>query len=346
MINTITFAFSFVEVTHKATITASSFYNIPPFEKSFLPSLVADNDDNTAWSSLGEGCDAKLFFEFEKEEKITKVCARTRDMVDDPNVPSTDDSVIEKYDLLLDEVEDATCTLPDWRQIYCCSVLNPKPIKKLTLAANQCREREGGPANTGFKTIKVYIDSPMGSDVLDVALFGNDNTLQGSATNVKIFSSNTESKFSDSVTAVGHRARNLESDNTNIVGNDINITSSDNVVVLGNNLNIVNADYSILIGNDLKTTTPTQVIFGRYNLDSDAKFVLADGNSEKKLNLLEVYADGTIINNHITKMDERIKELEEKVKELEKVYNRECQKPDCQKLELRYEDDGCCTILR
>lgn len=328
------FSISAIDITKEAKITASSYYNIAPYENSFLPELAADEDNNTAWSSLHEGCDAKLFFEFPKEEKITRVCARSRDMVDDPNVLSTDDSVIESYDLIIDGEIDTTCILPDWRQVYCCSTTSRKLAKNVTLSAKKCRERENGPANTGFKTVRIYKESSSNS-LSDITILGNENSVHGGS-DVKLVSTGFKAKSSDLVASIGHDSINTRSDQTSIVGYKVNVTNSDGAVAFGNNLIVDNADESIVIGNNLKTSVPTQIVLGKYNAESSAKFVVSGGSIDNELNLMEVYADGTIFNKHI-------KQLEERIHVLETILNNECGAPNCKQLKLRYKEDGCCV---
>jgi hypothetical protein len=83
------------DLARTATATASSHYNVAPYQTAFLPSLAIDGDDATAWSSLGEGCAARLHLDLAAPAIVATVCARSRDMVDDPGLSHTDDSVIE-----------------------------------------------------------------------------------------------------------------------------------------------------------------------------------------------------------------------------------------------------------
>ena len=75
-------------------------------------------------------------------------------MVDDPNVPHKNDSVIELFDILLDGKFSITCILPDWRSVHCCTIPNVKKVEKITLDSKKCKESRDGPINTGFKTLK------------------------------------------------------------------------------------------------------------------------------------------------------------------------------------------------
>jgi len=328
-----------VDLALTATATASSHYNVAPYETAFLPSLAVDGDDDTAWSSLGEGCDAQLHIDLAAPATVDTVCARSRDMVDDPSAPHTDDSVIESYDLLLDGEAVETCVLPDWRQIYCCTVPVPKVAHRVTLAAKTCRERAGGPANTGFKTVQVFGSHDADSGIVDsVTLFGSDNLVEGDAQDTFVAGTDGYASRSDESTAAGHAARLLSSDEATAVGVDVNVTNADRAVAIGHALSVSNADDAVAIGSHLSTSTPTQVVFGAHNAPSGAKFVVGGGVAGAPANLLEVFADGTITNAHIASLEARIANLEAALLS--------CGDASCSDLKASYKASGCCPAKR
>jgi len=321
-----------------ATATASSHYNVAPHETAFLPSLAIDGDDATAWSSLHEGCAAQLHVDLAQAATVATVCARSRDMVDDPGAAHTDDSVIESYELRLDGAAVATCVLPDWRQVYCCSVPTPTAATRVTLAAKTCRERADGAANTGFKTVQIFAAEEATGSVRDATLVGNRNVVAGDSGDVSVFGSDSASTASDEATLLGHDSRMLHSDESTTLGVQNSVVSSDRAIVIGHSNAADNADDSVLLGSHLSTSVPTQVVIGTYGAASHAKLVFAAGSSAAPLNLVEVHADGTIENAHIARLEARIAALEAALLS--------CGDASCSDLKASYKTSGCCPAKR
>ena len=172
----VTFVNGQSNLVKNSQISASSYYNIAPYETSYLPSNVADENPNTAWASLGDKCDAYIEFLFNESKSVETICAQSRDMVDDPNVEHTDDSVIESYSVHADGLKIKDCSLPDWRNVYCCSFDSIVEAQTIRLHTEKCRERDNGPGNTGFKTVRIL--SPVKHEnvtVTDAKVIGNDD---------------------------------------------------------------------------------------------------------------------------------------------------------------------------
>ena len=300
-----------VDLASTATASASSFYAVPPYEDAFLPALAIDGDEETAWSSLHEGCAAELHLDLAAPAEVATVCARSRDMVDDPNVPRTDDSVIETYALKLDgRVVVNTCVLPDWRRVYCCSLPTPTVASRVTLAAQTCRERAGGPGNTGFKTVRVYATSAEGGVVNGATLVGNRNAVAGASEDVNVVGSDSSSASSDNANILGHDSRMLSSDDATVMGVDNSVINADRAIVLGYANSVNDADGAVLIGANLTTNVPMQVVIGSHGAITHADFAVAAGSAASPRNILEVYANGTIANEHIAQLEARIAALE------------------------------------
>jgi hypothetical protein len=326
------------EITDSLTVSASSYYNLPPHETAFLPEFAIDKDDSTAWSSLGEGCGAKFYISLESPMKIDTICARSRDMVDDPAVPHTDDSVIESFDILLDDKLSTTCILPDWKSVHCCSVVSAEKASKITLAAKKCRESANGPNNTGFKTVRVFVEGDDEGSAEHVTIVGSENMAQGSMEHVLISGSHMESRHSDSNVLTGHRSRSLSSDESSVMGSNLDVSFSDRAVAIGHDLNVQNSDDSVAIGSNLIVREPSQVVLGQYNAPSDANFVVASGSSSQTRNLFEVNDDGTIRNAHIQSLEQRVAQLETQLTEALSS----CQSPDCSNIRTAFVTSGCC----
>ena len=123
------------DLARTATASASSYYATPPYADSFLPAFAIDGDASTAWSSDGDGCAATYTLTLAEAASVATVCARSRDMVDDPAAPHTDDSVIESYDVFpRRHARGARASSPDWRAVYCCT-LDAAYASNVTLAA-------------------------------------------------------------------------------------------------------------------------------------------------------------------------------------------------------------------
>lgn len=337
------------EITNSLEVSASSFYNVPPYEKSFLPEFAIDNDDSTAWSSLGEGCDAKFVMKLEQPMKVHTICARSRDMVDDPNVPHTNDSVIESFDILLDGKFSTTCILPDWKSVHCCTVPDVKEVEKITLDSKKCRESKDGPNNTGFKTLKVFVEEDK-SEIEHMTIVGSENVAEGSAKHVLISGSHMKSSHSDSNILTGHKSRSLSSDESSVMGSEIEMSFSDMAVAVGHELQVQNADKSVAIGSNIVLKTPEQIVLGRYNTPSNSAFVVAAGSSSNTLNLFEINKDGSIKNTHIQTIEERITQLEKLEQRISQLENKltqalsSCREPNCDSIKTAYITSGCCPV--
>jgi hypothetical protein len=321
------------DLARTATASASSHYDLPPYETSFLPALAIDGDDATAWSSRGEGCDAVLHLDLAVPAVVETVCARSRDMVD-----TTDDSVIERFDVLRDGGIARTCTLPDWRQVYCCQ-MEPQLTRRVSLRATRCRERAGGPGNTGFRTVQVFGLGPADAAVTDVTLIGNRNVAADAATEVQVVGSDTRAGSSDRASLVGHEARALSSDDSSLLGTDLNVTASDGGIALGHGIHLEDADFAVAVGSHLRVTVPSQVVLGSFNdASSTAKFVVAGGSAEAPLHLLEVHADGRLVNTHVSDLEARVVALERQLADAVAS----CQQPECDDIRVAYRVAGCC----
>jgi hypothetical protein len=324
---------------NQAQISASSYYNIPPYQDAFVPSLVADGDASTAWSSNGEGCRAALYFTFSDSKTVDAICARSRDMVDDPAVPHTDDSVIESFKVLLDDVPVQTCILPDWRQEYCCTIVTPIPAKNITLAASSCRDRADGPGNTGFKTVVLHEARHQGGSADHSTIIGHENEIRGKSSGALLIGEDLHSDSSDDVLVQGHSTRILSSDNATITGVASSALHSDRAVVIGYNVNASNADNAVVVGSDLHTVVPTQVVLGSHNAPSIAKFVVAGGSATEPRNLLEIMPDGQLVNAHIDALEQKIVELEERLNE---ALSGCTGHPSCKDIKFSFRNAGCC----
>ena len=74
---------------------------------------------------------------------------------------------------------------------------------------------------------------------------------------------------------------------------------------------ITNANDAVAVGAHLAVQTPTQVVVGSHNDPaSAAKFVVAGGAPGAPLNLLEVLADGTVVNAYLDALVTRVVALE------------------------------------
>lgn len=345
MLPAFTFGFAKVpqDLARTAVATASSFYNVAPFEIAFLPSNAIDGDDATAWSSLGEGCAAKLFLTLDKATEVQTVCARSRDMVESTEV-LTDDSVIESFDVRADGVFVRTCALPDWRQVYCCTLDAPVHAKTVSLEAKTCRTRQGGPSNTGFRTVQLFPPEADDGAVSNTSVVGNRNVVSGASSNVNALGSDMASSSSTDSTLVGHESRMLSSDETSLVGTEHDVRLSDRAVAIGHMVKIDDADSAVAIGSHLNVTVPSSIVVGQYNapLATTAKFVVAAGSAESPRNLLEVHTDGHLVNAHVKSLEDRIASLESK---LEQALS-SCTSPECGDIRTAYIAIGCCPASR
>ena len=324
---------SLVDHAREATVYASSYYDISPYETTFLPRLAVDGDDSTSWSSKGEGCQASFHMDLIRPTIIESVCARSRDMVD-----TTDDSVIESFDILSDDTFVRTCVLPDWRQIYCCTI-DPQTINRISLRAKTCRERPNAPGNTGFRTVQLFGPSNSDEPSVDVSVVGNRNIASKAVHNLQVLGSDTRSELSDRGVLIGHHARSLSSDKASIVGTNINITSSDDTIAIGHMIQVYDSDFSIAMGTNLHVLTPSQIVLGSFNdATSSAKFVVAAGSQESPVNLFEVYADGRIVNSYIAILEARISTLEERIQDAF-----ECKSIECEDIKVAFNANGCCN---
>ena len=255
-------------------------------------------------------------------------------MVDDPNAPQTDDSVIESYDVLLDGEAVETCVLPDWRAVYCCTLSAPREARTVTLAAKTCRERADGPGNTGFKTVEVYAAEAADEVVDSVTLVGSDNVVDGAASHTFVAGSDGLASASDAATATGHAVRVLSSDESTALGVDVAVEFSDRAVAIGHNVSMSNADDAVAIGSHLSAIAPTQVVLGSHNAPSAAKLVVGGGSAATPRNLLEAHADGSLENAHVARLEARVANLEAALLA--------CGDASCAELKVSYRVAGCC----
>lgn len=89
--------------------SASSYWS-----DAFRASYATDDDDvDTAWSSSHEGADASLTVTFDTPTTITRVGARSRDMVNayTDSAYQTDDSVVKSFKLYVDDAPVALCNM-------------------------------------------------------------------------------------------------------------------------------------------------------------------------------------------------------------------------------------------
>lgn len=175
------------------------------------------------------------------------------------------------------------------------------------------------------------------SSVEDATLVGNRNTISESDS-INALGSDMSSHGSDHSTVVAHQARMLSSDETSILGSEINVTNSDSAVAVGHNLNLSDSDHAVAIGSHLQVDTPTQVMLGQYNAPSTAKFVLASGSENAPLNLLEINADGSIVNSYIDALAARVTALELQLS----LALSACSDPACEDIQVAFHALGCC----
>lgn len=170
-------------------------------------------------------------------------------------------------------------------------------------------------------------------------MLGESNVLEGSSSNVVLTGSNTYSTGSDATTITGHNARSLQSDESTLFGTELRINDSDRSVAIGHHLNASSADESILIGSELRTNVPGQIILGKKNKISMSHFIVSSGSESE--NLFEIQNDGTIINNHISRLQEEIDELR---RLLEDAVSSCGTQPECSDIKKSYKAAGCCPI--
>ena len=128
-----------------------------------------------------------------------------------------------------------------------------------------------------------------------------DNTLVGS---------DHRARDTDDSTIVGHDTYLDSSDRVAQLGNSLVANSSDNAVLIGTQLRAFNSDDAILIGSNLEAIdAQNQIVIGNHGAASQAKLVLASGTSEAPFNILEVHADGRIVNAHIARLEAQLEEM-------------------------------------
>lgn len=156
-------------------------------------------------------------------------------------------------------------------------------------------------------------------------LFGSDQRVD-QATEMSVVGVEHRLNDIDQGTVVGHAHRLSEvdmsttmgsdhvvSDSTGVVtaGTGLNVSSADYSVLIGYQSSVVGADASVLIGTHLVSSTPSQVVLGRHNVDTpDATFVVADGNVTHAHNVFEVLHDGDIRTRGANGIVRLLRELE------------------------------------
>ena len=108
-----------------------------------------------------------------------------------------------------------------------------------------------------------------------------------------------ESHESVETTLLGHAHRSMHSDTVVSVGTEIESDGVSFATLVGSYLNASSgADRSVLVGTHLQSHRDGQVVVGAYASPSDAVLVIGAGSPEGTHNAFEVFANGTVLQNH------------------------------------------------
>ena len=147
----------------------------------------------------------------------------------------------------------------------------------------------------------------------------------------------------DGDTIVGSHTAATNMYNSTIIGEHNVVQNSTNTVLIGSFLEVLpEHDNTILIGTSLQSTTTGQILLGKHSAHSDAMFVLGAGTSDVPINMLEVYANGSMVTPTFSSdtMKLRIEELESRIDQLTNAAATPC---GCHVVKTNYRDQGCCT---
>lgn len=136
----------------------------------------------------------------------------------------------------------------------------------------------------------------IGSTFETVAV-GNQHIHDSSSTVTSVGTEQVSHEATDS-TMLGHAQRFLHTDSVVSVGTEIGASGVLEATLVGSHLNASDgANQCVLIGTNLHAKRARQVIVGSYAAMSDADFVVGAGSAELPMNVLEVFANGTIWHN-------------------------------------------------
>ena len=136
---------------------------------------------------------------------------------------------------------------------------------------------------------------------------GSDTTLIGSR---------HRSVDANAATAVGTNNSQRNSDGGLALGSRLSMDSSDRSILVGSRNNADRVDDAILIGSDLTAHHDGQILLGTRATSTNATFVVGAGNASRG-NLLELFADGTLVTRTTTQLLSTIDVLSRRIFSLE-----------------------------